>query len=72
MSCFDQGMPCCDVYTFLFIFLDPLLPCGGSISTFDEKFLFSSFEIKVYLKKTLNVPRPSEHPPVWGEKCQNV
>ena len=24
------------------------------------------------LKKNLNAPRPSEHPPVWGEKCQNV
>ena len=25
-----------------------------------------------YLKKNLNAPRPSEHPPVWGKKCQNV
>ena len=24
------------------------------------------------LKKNLNAPRPSEHPPVWGKKCQNV
>ena len=24
------------------------------------------------LKKNLNAPRPSEHPPVRGEKCQNV
>ena len=24
------------------------------------------------LKKHLNAPRPSEHPPVWGKKCQNV
>ena len=24
------------------------------------------------LKKTLNAPRPSEYPPVWGKKCQNV
>ena len=26
----------------------------------------------VYLKKKLNAPRPSEHPPVRGKKCQNV
>ena len=25
-----------------------------------------------FLKKNLNAPRPSEHPPVWGKKCQNV
>ena len=24
------------------------------------------------LKKNLNAPRPSEHPPVRGKKCQNV
>ena len=24
------------------------------------------------LKKNLNAPRHSEHPPVWGKKCQNV
>ena len=24
------------------------------------------------LKKNLNAPRPSEHPPVWGKKSQNV
>ena len=24
------------------------------------------------LKKNLNAPRPSEHPPVGGKKCQNV
>ena len=24
------------------------------------------------LKKNLNAPRPSEHPPVRGGKCQNV
>ena len=23
-------------------------------------------------KENLNAPRPSEHPPVRGEKCQNV
>ena len=26
----------------------------------------------VCLKKNQNAPRPSEHPPVKGEKCQNV
>ena len=26
----------------------------------------------MFLKKNLNAPRPSEHPPVWGKKCQNV
>ena len=25
-----------------------------------------------YLKKNQNAPRPSEHPPVWRKKCQNV
>ena len=24
------------------------------------------------LKKNQNTPRPSEHPPVMGKKCQNV
>ena len=27
---------------------------------------------KGILKKILNAPRPSENPPVRGEKCQNV
>ena len=27
---------------------------------------------QTYLKKNLNAPRPSEHPPVRGGKCQNV
>ena len=26
----------------------------------------------ICLKKNQNAPRPSEHPPVMGEKCQNV
>ena len=32
------------------------------------------FEDRLYkcLKKNQNAPRPSEHPPVMGEKCQNV
>ena len=25
-----------------------------------------------YLKKNLNAPRPSEHPPVWGKKCHFI
>ena len=25
-----------------------------------------------FLKKNQNAPRPSEHPPVRGKKCQNV
>ena len=25
-----------------------------------------------FLKKNQTAPRPSEHPPVMGEKCQNV
>ena len=25
-----------------------------------------------FKKNNLNAPRPSEHPPVWGGKCQNV
>ena len=40
-------------------------------------FTFADFKRKVgrlsyYLKKNLNAPRPSEHPPVRGKKCQNV
>ena len=27
---------------------------------------------RVILKKNQNAPRPSEHPPVGGKKCQNV
>ena len=26
----------------------------------------------LFLKKNQNAPRPSEHPPVRGKKCQNV
>ena len=31
-----------------------------------------SFFLFACLKKNLNAPRPSEHPPVRGKKCQNV
>ena len=34
-------------------------------------FHFSYF-CTMCLKKNLNAPRPSEHPPVRGGKCQNV
>ena len=27
---------------------------------------------RYFIKKNLNAPRPSEHPPVRGKKCQNV
>ena len=29
-------------------------------------------QVRLFLKKNLNAPRPSEHPPVRGKKCQNV
>ena len=33
----------------------------------------SNYDLLYYfLKKNLNAPRPSEHPPVRGKKCQNV
>ena len=42
-------------------------------------FMFSALKIRrcwrplaQHLKKNLNAPRASEHPPVRGEKCQNV
>ena len=31
-----------------------------------------TLQIIYYLKKNQNAPRPSEHPPVRGKKCQNV
>ena len=30
------------------------------------------FPVNHFLKKNQNAPRPSEHPPVRGKKCQNV
>ena len=32
----------------------------------------SSAIIFIFLKRNQNAPRPSEHPPVMGKKCQNV
>ena len=29
-------------------------------------------QVQFILNKNLNAPRPSEHPPVRGKKCQNV
>ena len=34
--------------------------------------LFNNYVLHCFLNKNLNAPRPSEHPPVRGEKCQNV
>ena len=35
--------------------------------------IFIKLHITVlYLKKNQTTPRPSEHPPVMGKKCQNV
>ena len=31
-----------------------------------------SLVLRLFLKKNLDASRPSEHPPVWGKKCQNV
>ena len=36
-----------------------------------RRVLYSTFD-RYCLKKNLNAPRPSEHPPVRGKKCQNV
>ena len=35
-------------------------------------FLYLISYLILCLKKNLNAPRPSEHPPVRGGKCQNV
>ena len=32
----------------------------------------STILVTMYLKKNQSTPRPSEHPPVMGGKCQNV
>ena len=51
----------------------------GPLKTLNRRFLvvYCNIEnfgktLQTYLKKNLNAPRPSEHPPVWGKKCQNV
>ena len=51
------------------------------VNHFDELLLFSiqymyvdvtAFPQILFFKKNQNAPRPSEHPPVRGKKCQNV
>ena len=37
-----------------------------------KKSSIPALQLCIFLKKNLNAPRPSEHPPVWGKKCQNV
>ena len=54
------------------------LQIGGRLSRYDiirtryEYVLCDICRTSRYLKKNQNAPRPSEHPPVMGEKCQNV
>ena len=43
--------------------------CGGSGCRLRITF---SLVVIGFLKKNQNAPRPSEHPPVMGKKCQNV
>ena len=43
------------------------------VDSLRSKVKFYKRDIRIYcLKKSQNAPRPSEHPPVRGEKCQNV
>ena len=34
------------------------------------RYIFRYYFVSLLLKKNLNAPRPSEHPPVRGKKCQ--
>ena len=46
-----------------------------SVNNFGSSHLYprlSGGYSRSFLKKNQNTPRPSEHPPVRGEKCQNV
>ena len=45
---------------------------GGNVTTFRWDHRLQIQKKKSCLKKNLNAPRPSEHPPVRGKKCQNV
>ena len=38
----------------------------------DGNHTYINININNILKKNQNTPRPSEHPPVRGKKCQNV
>ena len=44
------------------------------LNTKFQHFFFQRAKLrnKVISKKNQNAPRPSEHPPVRGKKCQNV
>ena len=44
----------------------------GNKSEQSKNFMLSQSRKHRSLKKNQNVPRPSEHPPVRGKKCQNV
>ena len=49
------------------------VPDDGTVAFYREIKLKMGFGVvDCCLKKNLNAPRPSEHPPVWGKKCQNV
>ena len=47
--------------------LEVVAPNSDSMAVSGEE-----YTIEVGLKKNQNAPRPSEHPPVREEKCQNV
>ena len=63
-----------------FLISSPLDVPAGVTRDFSSTFLLRSClnfsrekELAIpFLKKNQNAPRPSEHPPVMGEKCQNV
>ena len=50
------------------------VPDDGTVTFYREVKLKMGFGVVVHccLKKNQNAPRPSEHPPVWRKKCQNV
>ena len=55
--------------------VDPrLLPSGNPVKYHAQvvALYLQPMCVCVFLKKNLNAPRPSEHPPVRGKKCQNV
>ena len=54
--------------------LGQVSPINVSLGTFHEQSFMNALHStpQYCLKKNQNAPRPSEHPPVMGEKCQNV
>ena len=48
------------------------LPCRALFFLFGTKNMVRVKLMATVFKKNQNAPRPSEHPPVRGEKCQNV